>query len=140
VNARSARTSEEVDLARRRVVEAEREYQRDPEDYITRKVRDATVVDAYRNGLLSSRELSDLVKDLGRRNVVGLQRRAITRRDVVPGGMLDPADALRASGLDPRDFILAVREGRIRPVEVGGGVRAFRAEDVDHLRLPSEAG
>ena len=67
-------------------------------------------------------------------NVVRARRRSITRRDVVPGGLLSPADAVRRSGLTPAAFVAEVRAGRIKPVAVGGEVRAFRPEDVDALQ------
>ncbi len=118
---------------RQRLVEAEQEYRRTrADDYVVRLIRDSAIVEAHRGGM-SSREISDLVGDIGQPNVVRTRRRAITRRGVVPGGMLAPADALRASGLGPAEFIGAVREGRISPIDVGAGVRAFRPEDVEAL-------
>ena len=130
---RSAHESKQLAVRRRRVVEAEGEYRRtNADDYVVRLIRDSAIVEAHRGGM-SSREISDLVGDIGQPNVVRARRRAPTRREVVPGGMLSPADALRASGLGPADFIGAVREGRITSVDVGGGVRAFRPEDVDAL-------
>jgi hypothetical protein len=123
----------ELAMLRQRLIEAEEEYRRTrTEDYVVRLVRDATIVDAHRGGL-SSREISALVGDIGQPNVVRTRRRAITRRDVVPHGLLDPADAVRASGMGPAAFISAVREGRIKPIELAGGVNAFRTEDVDAL-------
>jgi hypothetical protein len=73
---------------------------------------------------------------MGQPNVAQVQRReqqrAITRRDVVPGGMLAPDDALERSGLGPAAFMRAVREGRIQPKPTGYvGVWAFLPEDVD---------
>ena len=65
---------------------------------------------------------------------LGHGRRAVTRREVVPDGLLSPADALRASGLAPKEFITSVRTGRVRPIDLPGGVRAFRKEDVERLR------
>jgi hypothetical protein len=125
---------QELDEARVRLVEAEAEYQRTrADDYITRLIRDAAIVEAHRAGL-SSREISELVGDIGQPNVVRVRRRAITRREVVPEGLLSPADAVRASGLGPRDFISAVREGRVRPVDLPAGVRAFRVEDIESIR------
>jgi len=123
----------ELESARRQLLEAEAEYQRARiDDYITRQVRDAAIVEAHRLGL-SSREISELIGDIGQPNVVRARRRAITRREVVPGGMLGPGDAVRESGLTPSEFIDAVHTGRISPVEVTPGVRAFRVEDVRHL-------
>lgn len=127
------RTSDQLAMLRQRLIEAEDEYRRTrTEDYVVRLVRDATIVDAHRGGM-SSREISALVGDIGQPNVVRTRRRAITRRDVVPHDLLDPADAVRASGMGPAAFISAVREGRIKPVELAGGIKAFRTEDVDAL-------
>ena len=125
--------SSELATLRQRLIEAEEEYRRSrAEDYVVRLVRDETIVDAHRGGL-SSREISSLVGDIGQPNVVRTRRRAITRREVVPQGLLDPADAVRASGMGPAAFISAVREGRITPMELAGGVKAFRTEDVEAL-------
>jgi hypothetical protein len=125
---------DEVGDARRRLVEAEAEYQRArSEDYVTRLIRDSAIVDAHRAGL-SSRQISELVGDIGQPNVVRARRRAITRREVVPAGLLSPADALRASGLSVVQFISLVREHDLQAVELPGGVRAFRPEDIEHLR------
>jgi hypothetical protein len=119
--------------ARERLIEAEAEYQRTrADDYVVRLIRDSAIVDAHRSGL-SSREISELIGDIGQPNVVRARRRAVTRREVVPDGLLSPADALRASTLSPREFIKAVRAGRVRPVDLPGGVRAFRAEDIGPL-------
>jgi hypothetical protein len=124
----------ELDAARRNLVQAEEEYQRARiDDYVTRLVRDSAIVEAHRLGM-SSREISSLIGDIGQPNVVRARRRAIARREVVPGGMLGPGDAVRESGLSPRDFVRAVRTGRISPVEVSPGVRAFRVEDVEQLK------
>lgn len=124
----------ERDEARRNLLQAEQEYQRARvDDYITRLVRDSAIVEAHRLGM-SSREISSLIGDIGQPNVVRARRRAIARREVVPGGMLGPGDAVRESGLSPRDFIRAVRVGRIVPIEVAPGVRAFRVEDVRELK------
>ncbi len=129
---RTAESSDEAAL-RRRLVEAEQEYRRTrADDYVVRLIRDSAIVEAHRGGM-SSREISDLVGDIGQPNVVRTRRRAITRREVVPGGMLAPADALRAAGLGPAEFIGAVRDGRLASVDVGAGVRAFRPEDVEAL-------
>jgi hypothetical protein len=126
--------AEDRDETRRRLLEAEAEYQRArTADYVARLIRDSAIVDAHRAGL-SSREISELVGDIGQPNVVRARRRAVTRPEVVPQGLLSPVDALRASGLGPRDFITAVRSGGIAPVDLPGGVRAFRPEDVKRLR------
>ena len=120
--------------ARRRLLEAEAEYQRArAHEYITRLIRDSAIVEAHRAGL-SSREISELIGDIGQPNVVRARRRAVARSEVVPNGLLSPVDALRASGLGPHDFITAVRSGRIASVDVPGGVRAFRPEDIKRLR------
>jgi hypothetical protein len=127
----------ESQSVRQRLIEAEQEYQRArTDDYVTRLVRDSAIVDAHRMGL-SSREISSLVGDIGQPNVVRARRRAATRREVVPQGLLSPVDAIRESGLGPREFILAVREGRLTPVELPGGVRSFRVEDVRQMRSAS---
>jgi hypothetical protein len=124
----------EIERARQRLVEAEAEYQRARiEDYVTRLIRDSAIVDAHRAGL-SSRAIGELVGDMSQPNVVRARRRATTRREVVPGGLLSPVDALRASGLGARDFILAVREGRLPVLDLSDGVRAFRPADVTQLR------
>jgi len=125
----------DIDAARRRLLEAETEYQRArQDDYVARLIRDAAIVEAHRAGM-SSRDISLAVGDIGQPNVVRARRRAITRRDVIPAGLLDPADALRLSGLPVSKFIAAVREGEIVPVDLPGGVRAFRPEDVSGLRV-----
>lgn len=122
------------EVARQRLEEAEAEYKRArSEDYVARQVRDAEIVEAHRAGL-SSREISELVGDIGQPNVVRARRRAITRRDVVPDGLLSPADALRLSGMTPKEFITEVRSRHLLPVELGAGVRAFREEDIERLR------
>ncbi len=122
------------DLARQRLEEAEAEYNRTrSEDYVTRLIRDSEIVEAHRAGLSSS-EISELVGDIGQPNVVRARRRAVTRREVVPDGLLSPADALRLSEMNPKEFITEVRSGRLRPVDLPGGVRAFRKEEIEHLR------
>lgn len=124
----------ELEGARRHLVEAEQAYQRARvDDYVTRSVRDSVIVEAHRLGL-SSREISALVGDIGQPNVVRARRRAMTRREVVPTGMLGPGDAVRESGLSPAEFIAAVRAERITPVEFVPGARAFRVEDIEQLK------
>ena len=126
--------SSDLAAARQNLIEAEREYQRArADDYLTRVIRDSAIVEVHRLGL-SSREISSLIGDIGQPNVVRARRRSIARRDVVPGGMLGPGEAVRASGLSPGEFIAAVRAGRIAPVEVAPGVRAFHVEDVEQLK------
>lgn len=126
-----------VEETRRRLVEAEAEYQRArSEDYVTRLIRDAAIVEAHRAGMSSS-EISELVGDIGQPNVVRARRRATAPRVGVPDGLVSPADALRLSGMEPREFITAVRSGRLRPVDLPGGIRAFRAKDIDSLGLQS---
>jgi len=133
---RSRQPADTIDEARRRLAEAEAEYRRAlTEDYITRLIRDDAIVEAHRSGL-SSREISEIVGDIGQPNVVRARRRATTRREDIPGGLLSPADAVRASGLPPREFVGAVREGRITPVVLEAGVQAFRPEDVVSLGSP----
>ena len=127
----------EVDAAKKRLIEAEEEYQRArADDYVAGLIWDSVIVDARRAGL-SSRAISELIGDIGQPNVERARQRAVTRREVVPEGLLSPADALRASGLGPRSFILAVRAGTLASVEVHGATRAFRAEDVARLRSAS---
>ena len=106
----------------------------DPE-FVARLIRDSAIVDAHRSGL-SSREISELVGDMGQPNVVRARRRAVTRRETVPDDLLSPADALRASGLSAKVFIDHVRQRNLHPVELAGGVRAFRPEDIERLRTP----
>jgi hypothetical protein len=121
------------DGARAKLLEAEEAYQRArADDYVSRLIRDSAMVEAHRAGL-SSREIGELLGGLGQPNVVRARRRAETHREVVPDGLLSPADAVRESGLGPRQFLAAVREGRVRPVEVNPGVHAFRPEEVRHL-------
>ena len=128
--ARTKPHAEPLDEARQRLAEAETEYRRAlTDDYITRLIRDDAIVEAHRCGL-SSREISEIVGDIGQPNVVRARRRAVTRREVLPDGLLSPADAVRASGLNPREFVEAVRSNRITPVALDGGIRAFKPEDV----------
>jgi hypothetical protein len=126
-------SAEPLDDARRRLGEAETEYRRAlTEDYITRLIRDDAIVEAHRSGL-SSREISEIVGDIGQPNVVRARRRAVTRREILPSGLLSPADAVRKSGLTPREFVEAVHTGRITPVVLDAGVRAFKPEDIAAL-------
>ena len=104
------------------------------EDYITRLIRDDVIVEAHRSGL-SSREISEIVGDIGQPNVVRARRRGASR-DVIPGGLLSPADAVRSSGLTAAEFVAAVRESRISPVVLEAGVRAFKPKDVASLGTP----
>ena len=130
---------DDLEFMRARLTDAEVEYRRAlTEDYITRLIRDDAIVEAHRAGL-SSREISEIVGDIGQPNVVRARRRAITRREVIPGGLLSPADAVRESGLSPSAFVSAVREGRIAPIELDGGVRAFRPEDVAQIAVDPTA-
>lgn len=127
-------TDDPLGAERQRLVEAEAEYRRArSEDYVSRVIRDAAIVDAHRAGMSSS-EISALIGDIGQPNVVRARRRAMSRRPVTPGDLLSPADAVRASGLTPGEFITAVRDGRLQPVDIGGGASAFRPEDVTALR------
>lgn len=121
------------------LIEAEAVYrQTRDDDYVARVIRDTSIVKAHRAGA-SQKEISKLVGDIGQPNVARVQRRerqrAITRRDVVPHGMLAPDDALERSGLGPADFMRAVRDGHLRPKPTGyAGVLAFLPEDVDTCR------
>ncbi|MDQ6614999.1 MAG: hypothetical protein M3083_09670 [Actinomycetota bacterium] len=115
------------------LLEAERQYQRARiDDYLTRLIRDRAMVEAHRAGL-SSREISDLLGGIGQPNVVRARRRAAGHAGGLADGLLSPADALRASGLAPGDFIDAVRQGRIEPVRPRPGIHVFRADDVRDL-------
>ena len=100
---------------------------------MARLIRDSAIVDAHRAGL-SSREISALVGDIGQANVVRARRRAAAGAGAVPEGLLSPSEALRLSGMTPKDFINVVRSGQLHPVELPGGVRAFRAEEIEQLR------
>lgn len=122
-----------LEEARQKLIEAEDEYRRSPADYVAMIIRDSAVVEAHRRGM-STDEIRELVPDLGDR------RRAVTRREAVPGGFLSPAEAVSVSGLGPRAFVAAVRDGRIQPVEVSPGILAFRPEDIDDLRATAQAG
>jgi hypothetical protein len=118
---------------RQKLVEAEAEYRRARTDaYVTRQIRDSAMVEAHRAGM-SSREIGELLGGIDQPNVVRARRRATTRRELIPDGYLSPVDALRTSKLGPRAFIEAVREGRIRTVEIYPGVHAFRPEDIRGL-------
>lgn len=123
-----------AEKARQRLIEAEIEYQNARAgDYVALRIRDAAMVEAHRSGL-SSREISELVGDIGQPNVVRARRRAFTRSEVIPDGLLSPADALRNSGMTAREFIAAVRAGKLHVVDLPGGVRAFRVEDIKRKR------
>ena len=125
-------------VERQRLVEAEAEYRRArSEDYVARVIRDAAIVEAHRAGMSSS-EISALIGDIGQPNVVRARRRGDDRGLATPGDLLSPADAVRASGLTPAEFIAAVREGRLHPVDIGGGASAFRPEDVNALRATAQ--
>jgi hypothetical protein len=127
------------EAARAKLLEAEQEYQRARADgYVTRLIRDSAMVEAHRAGL-SSREISDLLGGIGQPNVVRARRRASAMGQILPEGLLSPAEAVRTSGLSPKDFVAAVREGRISTVEPLPGVRAFRPEEVRRLAKISSA-
>lgn len=127
-------SSDPLAVQRQRLMEAEAEYRRArSEDYVARVIRDAAIVDAHRAGMPSS-EISALIGDIGQPNVVRARRRAMARRPAMATDLLSPADAVRVSGLTPAEFIAAVRNGRLQPVDTGGGVQAFRGEDVDAVR------
>lgn len=129
-----------IDDARAKLLEAELEYQRArADDYVTRLIRDAAMVEAHRAGM-SSREISDLLGGIGQPNVVRARRRATSRVETLPQGLLSPVDAVRESGLSPREFVMAVQDRRITAVEPVAGVWAFRSEDVRRLIRASSAG
>lgn len=125
------------DALRADLEEAEREYQNARAlDYIARVIRDGLIVRAHRGGI-HQREISAIVSNIGQPNVARAQKRAITRRDVVPGGMVAADDAQEQSGLGPAAFMDAVRAGQIVPRPTGSpGVWAFNPEDLQ----PSRAG
>lgn len=116
------------------LVEAEREYENArTHDYVARVIRDGLIVNAVRAGI-SQKEISGLIGDIGQPNVARAQRRALTRRDLVPGGMFAADDAQEKSGLDPAAFMDALRAGRIEAKRTGtSGVWAFLPEDVRAL-------
>ncbi|WP_137145093.1 hypothetical protein [Mycolicibacterium sp. CR10] len=124
-------TQAEQDALRADLAEAECEYQNDRTyDYIARVIRDGLIVRAHRGGL-HQREISAIIGDIGQPNVARAQKRAITRRGVVPDGMVAADDAQERSGLGPAAFMAAVRAGRVVPRSTGSpGVWAFNAEDV----------
>jgi hypothetical protein len=125
------------EAAKAKLLEAEQEYQRArTDDYLTRLVRDSAMVEAHRAGL-SSREISELLGGIGQPNVVRARRRAEAQRKGLPEGLLSPTEAVRASGLGVKEFVTAVRDGQITPVEPAPGVRAFRPEDVRGLAKAS---
>ena len=125
--------------AKLKLLEADQEYQRArADDYVTRVIRDAAMVEAHRAGL-SSRQISDLLGGIGQPNVVRARRRAASRAQTVPEGLLSPAEAVRASGLSPKEFVMAVHAGRISPIEPSAGVLAFRSQDVRDLARASSA-
>jgi hypothetical protein len=100
-----------------------------------RVIRDGLIARAHRGGI-HQREISALVSDMGQPNVARAQKRAVTRRDAVPGGMLAADDAQEQSGLRPAAFLEAVRTGRIEPKPTGTtGVWAFLPEDVNRLAI-----
>lgn len=123
-----------IEQAKQRLMKAERAYQSARAgEQVARSVRDDAIVEAHRSGL-SSREIGELIGGMDQANVVRARRRATSRQEVVPEGLLSPADAVRRSGLTPAAFVAAVRQGRIRPVDVGGEVRVFRPEEIDTLQ------
>lgn len=115
------------------LMEAEREYKRARiSDYLTRLIRDTAMVEAHRAGM-SSNEISELLGGIGQPNVVRARRRAEGHARGLDDGLMSPAEALRASGLPPGEFIDAVRQGRIEPVQPRPGIHVFRADDVKGL-------
>ncbi len=125
------KTQAEQAALRADLAEAEREYQNDrTHDYIARVIRDGLIVRAHWGGI-HQKEISAIVSNIGQPNVARAQKRAITRRDVVPGGMMAADDAQEQSGLGPAAFMAAVRSGQIVPRPTGSpGVWAFNPEDV----------
>jgi len=116
-------STDSVEDARRRLEEAERLLRACPDDYVLRRLRNGAVVDALRAGV-SQEVVTEIADDLG----------SFARVEVVPGGLLGPADTIRRSGLDPEAFVEAVRSGRLPVVDLPGGVRAFGVHEVDALR------
>lgn len=130
------RDADAVDAARKRLIDAQRAYESARiGEYTARLVRDDAMVEVHRAGL-SSRAIGEILGGMDQANVVRARRRAVTRREAVPEGLLSPADALRRSGLSPSALVNAVRRGQINLVAVEGEVRAFRPEDVDALQRP----
>ncbi|CDO06790.1 hypothetical protein C1S82_31510 [Mycolicibacterium cosmeticum] len=131
-------TTEEVharqEAIRTALAEAEHEYQSArTQDYIALVIRDGLIVNAIRAGL-SQKEIGGLVSDMNQPHVARANRRAVARRDVVPGGMVPADDAQQQSGLGPAAFMDAVRSGRIEAKPTGTpGVCAFLPEDVRAL-------
>jgi hypothetical protein len=97
------------------------------------------MVEAHPAGM-SSHEISDLLGGIGQPNVVRARRRAVARGKALPKGLLSPVEAVRESRLSSKEFVLAVRDGRINLVEPVAGVRAFRSEDVRRLTRASASG
>ncbi len=122
------------EVIRTALAEAEREYQNTRTyDYIALVIRDGLIVNAIRAGL-SQKEIGGLVSDMNQPHVARVKRRAVARRDVVPGGMVAADDAQEQSGLGPAAFMDAVREGRIEAKPTGtSGVWAFLPEDIRAL-------
>src|SRR5688500_1676273 len=80
-------------------------------EYTALRVRDEAMVAAHRAGA-SSREIGE-VTGMNQPNVARGRRRAVTRREVIPSGLLGPTEALRASGLGVRDFVAKVESGEL---------------------------
>lgn len=95
-------------------------------EYTALLVRDEAMVAAHRAGTNSS--LIGEITGMNQPNVVRGRRRAVTRREVLPDGLLGPAEALRRSGLSVQEFVRLVESGELSAVEVHPGVHAFRPE------------
>src|SRR5260221_4372391 len=92
-------THDPLGVERQRLVEAEAEYRRArSEDYVSRVIRDAAIVDAHRAGMSSS-EISALIGDIGQPNVVRARRLATTPGPAAPRVLPSPAQAVVAPGL-----------------------------------------
>jgi hypothetical protein len=95
-------------------------------EYTALRVRDEAMVAAHRAGASSS--VIGEITGMNQPNVARGRRRAATRREVIPTGLLGPSEALRASGLPVKEFVRLVESGELPSVEVYPGVHAFRPE------------
>jgi hypothetical protein len=95
-------------------------------EYTALLVRDEAMVAAHRAGASSS--VIGEITGMNQPNVVRGRRRAVTRREVLPDGLLGPAEARRRSGLSVQEFVRLVESGELPAVEIYPGVHAFRPE------------
>lgn len=97
-------------------------------EYAALRVRDEAMVAAHRAGANSS--VIGEITGMNQPNVARGRRRAVTRREVIPDGLLGPSEAMRASGLGVKEFVRRVESGELPSVEIYPGVHAFRPEVV----------